>query len=313
MATKRIWKSAVARALVLEHKKKPTPAPIGDRIIAQAQKGISANGCAALLAKRLHQSVSSSDTHLPHQVDLAEVCRSIGLEVQYRPLTLHGLLQETKSGYLAVINSVDKPSRQRMSLAHEIGHLVLYRETHMTQAFGHITLEERKTNEAVEIELLCDHFASELVMPTDDWETLIKAEGLSLTTLNKLKKRFGVSITDAADATTRAAEVALLNSGIILWKPILENEIVVAMRPIKIWGNLRLGAKFLEQTLPRNIEALIPGSPFYAWENKVLTAGKISLSMTGSVRYLAQSDVVQSTHVITLLLPERTGWEVMFR
>lgn len=313
MAAKRIWKSAVARALVLQHKKQPTPAPIGDRIFAQAQKRISADGCAALLAKRLRQSVGFSRTHLPQQVDLAAVCRSIGLEVQYRPLTLHGLLQETKSGYLAVINSIDKPSRQRMTLAHEIGHLALYRETDMTQAFGHITLEERKTIEAVEIELLCDHFASELVMPTDDWETLIKAEGLSLATLNKLKKFFGVSIKDAADAMTRAAEVALINSGIILWKPILENETLVAMRPIENWGNLKLGGRFLEQTLARSTDAIVPGSPFYAWENKILTAGKISLSMTGSVRYLAQSDVVQSTHVISLILPERTGWEVMFR
>lgn len=314
METKRVWKSAVARSLVLQHKKQPAPAPIGDQIIVMSQKGISPAGCAALLAKRLYQSAGSLGNRSPKAVDLKVLCDRVGLGVEYRPLVLDGLLQETDSGYLAVINSIDKPPRQRMSLAHEIGHLALYRETGLTQAFGHISVPERKSIDASEVEQLCDHFASELVMPSDEWQDLIKAEGLSLTTLNQLRELYEVSMTDAAPRLAEVAEIALMESAIIIWKPVLENEVAVAMQPIRNWGKLRLGNRFLKQPLCRSSESVLSGSPFYAWENKTTTAGKISLPMMGSAgKYLAQSDLINSKHIITLLLPERLGWESMFR
>jgi hypothetical protein len=245
------------------------------------------------------------------EIDLFAICSGIGLTVEYAPLAVNALLEETELGFVATVDSTAKLSRQRMSLAHEIGHLLLYRNTGLRQAFGHVASEKRQTNEAMEIEELCDHFATELLMPSAIWDSLVLREGLSLTTLMKLKNVFGVSI---ATAARRLVQLATIDCGIIVWRPIYDGIDLIKVQPIRLWNNLWPGQVHASEQIEMKEQPVAPGSPYYAFEKKGRSAGKILLSFRGVTgNYLAQSDMLDATHAITLMLPERLGWHRMFR
>lgn len=307
---KRVWKSAVARSLIQQHRKQPLPDSRADRMIAQGQKGISPAQCAAFLAKQLRNSDSPTKAVL-QPVNLPDVCAKVGLTAHYRPLGVDGLLQETESGYVAVIDSTVKPSRQRFTLAHEIGHLMLYKTTGLSQSFGHVSLAERKGIDSSEVEELCDHFASELIMPSEAWCELISSQGFSLGTLKRLTEMFGVSTTSGA---CRMVEVSEIDCAIIIWSPIYENNRLAKLTPIRSWVKLPLTQRDVTQSIERNDEALSPGSPFYAFDMKSESVGRISLSLNGTrAEYLAQSDLIDTNRAVSILIPERFRSDVMRR
>jgi Zn-dependent peptidase ImmA (M78 family) len=263
------------------------------------------------LAQRLRDQDNQPYKKSLEQVDLSAVCLRVGLAVDYQPLSVDALLQETESGYLAIINSTASQSRQRISLAHEIGHLVLYQATGLRQAFGHVSPNERGSNESLEIEDLCDCFASELTMPSDIWRDVIFRDGMSLSTFKKLKAAYGVSTTSAAQ---RMVEAGSIECAIIIWKPIYRDNLLIQLDPIYCWGKISSGRSCQPSSIEPEQEYLVAGSPFHALEKSSATAGKVSLPLNGmKAKYLAHSDIINSTHIMTLLIPERFGWGIMFR
>lgn len=311
MHTKRVWKSAVARILTQQQKKQPVPDSVVDRLLAQAQKGLSAPHFVELLAQRLRDSDKPLDNKCLEQVNLADVCAKVGLTVHSQPLSVDALLQEAESGYLAIINSTTSPSRQRISLAHEIGHLTLYQATGLKQAFGHVSPNERRSIESIEVEELCDCFASELTMPSDVWRNVIFREGMSLSTFKKLKAAYGVSTTSAAQ---RMVEVGSVECAIIIWKPIYKDNLPVRLDPVYCWEKVTSSRNSMPHSLEPIEEHFVAGSPFHVLENRCATSGRISLSLNGvRGRYLAHSDAINETHIMTLIIPERFGWGIMFR
>lgn len=308
MPSKRVWRSAVARVLTQQQKKQSTDDSIAGLLLAQIQKGLSASNAAAMLAEKLRNSEKQLDRKSLKQVDLDAICAKIGLAVQYQPLTVDALLQETESGFLAIVNSLAKQSRQRKSLAHEIGHLMLYQATGLIQAFGHISPSERQNNESLEIEELCDCFASELIMPSTIWRHLISTEGLSLPTLKKLKDFYGVSI---ATASQRMVDISLFECAIIIWIPIYKDNVLIKLDPVRCWEKLTAGKKSQPQSLSLKQEFVVPGSPFHALEKQSMSKGVFSIILPGAKgKYLAYSDIIDKNYIITLLIPQHFGWEI---
>jgi Zn-dependent peptidase ImmA (M78 family) len=311
MHSKRVWKSAVARILTRQQKSQPVPDSVAALLLAQAQKGLSASHYVEALAQRLRDSDQQLDKKCLEQVDLTVVCNKVGLAVDYQPLSVDALLQETESGYLTLINSTASQSRQRLSLAHEIGHLMLYQATGLRQAFGHVSPNERRSSESLEIEELCDCFASELIMPSDVWRRVILRDGMSLSTFKKLKAAYGVSTTSAAQ---RMVEVGSIECAIIIWKPIYRDKMLIKLDPIYCWEKITSGKNCRPPSIEPIEEFLGAGSPYYALEKSSATAGKVSIPLNGiKAKYLAHSDVISATHIMTLLIPERFGWGIMFR
>ncbi len=300
---RRVWQSAVARALLDQKKKQPLPVSRVERMIAQGEKGALPPQCAAGLAKSLISTSNAARILVP--VNLIEICQKLGVTVEYRPLAVDGLLQESESGYVAIIDSTAKQTRQRMTLAHELGHLMLYNTTGLVQAFGHVSSSERNTIASSEIEELCDHFASELTMPSDRWRSFIASEGLSVTTLKKLQSLFGVSLTRAAH---RLVEISEIECAIIVWLSISENENILRLEPLHSFSKRPSDV----QALGRDDESARPGSPFYAIEKKMDTVGTISVALNGSKRkYRVQSNPIGTQHVISLLIPDEVRADVM--
>lgn len=102
------------------------------------------------------------------------------------------------------VNSVDNPRRQRFTIAHELGHLVLHgsQDLHIDEEFP-IGLRNRISGMAVdEREIEANQFAAELLMPSDlmgaDVE-LLRSRGTPVEeAIAKLSQRYKVS----ADAMT---------------------------------------------------------------------------------------------------------------
>ena len=286
--------------------------PDGDTLIARLRAGMKGKfeppEVVARFAQELRSVIERPDGKRLEPVDIASICEKVGLTVQYQPLGVDALLQETESGYVATINSAQRLSRQRMSLAHEIGHLILYQATGLRESFGHILPDQRQSSESQEVEKLCDYFAAELVLPSEVWQNQLQTGGLSLTTLRKLMNCYGITI---ATAARRAVEVGTVECAVIAWTPIYKDNSLVELEPVKSWWKSAAGVVGKPLSIPNRQEFCLPGSPLYALKQQSETFGKISL---GGVKgnYIAHSDVIDSKYIATLIIPERFGWGMMF-
>lgn len=290
MQGRRIWQSAIAR------------------VLSKKRSGLPAPDVVAILARELRASTKPSG-----KADLEAISSAVKLSIQYKPLRVDSLLHEAESGYIAIVNSTTNKVRQRFSIAHEIGHIAIYKTTGLTRAFGHLSPGEQKRGEAAEVEDLCDCFASELLMPMAEWRQHIIEEGVSLGVIKKLMNRYGVS---TPAATKRVVDACIWKCAIMIWKAIYEGDELAELKPIYFWTNITLG----NHNWPRNIrnseEFRVPGSPLYALEKRIETIGKIPLPFDSAEgKYLAQSSIVtnQPTQVATLVLAERYGKEILLR
>lgn len=305
MPNKKFWSSTVARIL------KQEVGDAGDNLPARLLNGmrnrLEPMEIAARLARELRSTARLSGSKSLEPVDLNAICAKMDLAVQYRPLAADAILREAETSYVAVINSANRPSRQRMSLAHEIGHLVLYQATGLREAFGHILPDERCSEESREIELLCDCFASELILPAEVWTQQINNSGLSLHTLRKLMDCYGITV---ATAARRVAEVVAYECAVIAWTPVYDGPSLIKLQPVKSWGKGILPSGELPHEIPNRQEFCVPGSPLYALKAPLGTFGKLSLrGIKGA--YLAHSAAFDSKYLATLIIPERFGWGVM--
>lgn len=290
MQSKRIWQSAVAR------------------ILSRKWNGLPAPDVIAMLAREVRGSLKQSK-----RADLNAICATVGVSIQYKPLGVDALLQEMETGYIASINSASSKVRQRFSIAHEVGHVMLYNATGLAQAFGHLSPNERKSSEAIEIEELCNRFAAELLMPIADWQKQIFSEGISLKVIRRLMSRYEVSISAAA---RRVIDAEVWKCAIVIWTPISQGDFLTELKPVQCCENITRGGHAWPRVIPNTEEFRIPGSPLYALEKKTETKGKMPLpfDMMGG-NYLAQSDIVygQPFQVATLMIPESYGWEIILR
>ena len=99
-------------------------------------------------------------------------------------------LHSTEDGRLVIKYNPDKPKRrQNFSIAHEIAHTFFpeYQDQYKARH------KAGKFDPDNEVEFLCDLGASEIVMPTPDFDLDVENMGISLNSLRELSKRYEVS------------------------------------------------------------------------------------------------------------------------
>lgn len=104
-------------------------------------------------------------------VPVERIARQLGVRVQYGPLDndLSGMAHIRDGVVIVGVNSLHAPNRQRFTLAHELGHVVLHRtiledNVHVDR----VLLRDRDSSSGLyEQEIQANAFASELLMPTD--------------------------------------------------------------------------------------------------------------------------------------------------
>ena len=114
-------------------------------------------------------------------VPLDKIAKHLGALVRYSPLDgdISGMIYIKDNVPVIGINSLQHPNRQRFTLAHECGHLVLDRElltkeVHVDKQFTVLRRDDRSATGSELIEIRANRFAAELLMPKD---MLLKALG----------------------------------------------------------------------------------------------------------------------------------------
>jgi hypothetical protein len=189
--TRRSWRSAVAR--ILARNSEANDPILGAEAVARAF--------------RTRHAVAG-------QLDLDVAARVFGAEIVRRGKG-DAWLERSQSGYVIHVDGGAPRERQRYSIAHELGHIGIFNATGMADAFSHQG-KHADDGEASEIESLCDAFASELLMPIEEWASATTRFGTSIPVLRRLARAYGVSRLAAA---RRMADASLWRTAIIVWRP----------------------------------------------------------------------------------------------
>lgn len=102
-------------------------------------------------------------------VPVEAIARSIGAEIRYSPFEgdISGMVYRDKDRTVIGVNSLHHPHRQRFTIAHEIGHLLLHKgtEVHVDKTFR-VNLRDDLSSQAVDKdEIEANRFAAELLIP----------------------------------------------------------------------------------------------------------------------------------------------------
>jgi Zn-dependent peptidase ImmA (M78 family) len=150
-------------------------------------------------AKRLLAELNVTNPPVP--VD--RIARHLGARIRFSPFDgeISGMSYIKDGVPIIGVNSLHPPNRQRFTIAHECGHLVLHRdliskEVHVDKKFAVLRRDDRSATGTEQVEIDANRFAAELTMPH---AFLLRALGNDVIDIddsdlvNKLAKEFKVS------------------------------------------------------------------------------------------------------------------------
>jgi hypothetical protein len=192
-------------------------------------------------------------------VDVGAAAKYVGIDhvVDSELTGSDGLLSATPSGtYIATLRKGQSASRKRFTLAHEIGHAIVFRSVGLRNAALDSSQLRCKSGTADEREeeRLCDIIAAELLMPRQQFAQVMDRIGVSASTIPEIAQLFGVSL----QATCRkVAQILPYEIAISLW---MTNE--QSSHFVPKWYVTKNGARAVEHT----IAAGDPGSACFVAE-----------------------------------------------
>ena len=154
----------------------------------------------------------------PRPVNLFELAAEFGVDsVEEDSISSLAMLVPTSSGYKVVLkraSTAGEEIRQRFSLAHELGHLLLRLTSHQKPAASlPVHRMDSKRNEE---EKLCDRIAAEILMPSEAFSLDASEMGWSLGALPRLRSLYGASVqATASRIVSLSPEVCHMG----IWKP----------------------------------------------------------------------------------------------
>ncbi|MCK1515074.1 ImmA/IrrE family metallo-endopeptidase [Bradyrhizobium sp. 190] len=134
-------------------------------------------------------------------VPVEKIATSLGARLKYSPFDgeLAGMLIRSDEGTVIGVNSLHHMNRQRFTIAHECGHLLLHKgiDVHIDRSFR-VNKRDEKSSQAIDPEEIeANRFAAELLMPYDmivkdlvDYHIDIEDEGQ----LKELADKYQVSV-----------------------------------------------------------------------------------------------------------------------
>lgn len=148
---------------------------------------------------------------LPVPVEV--IARALGADVVYEPMDrgVSGLLVRDGKSVVIGINAAHPPGRQRFSIAHEIGHLVLHKGRPMVVDHVRLNLRDERSSAATDVEeIQANKFAAELLMP----QALVLRELRSIDAARSGSEATVVSdLAQLFDVSEQAMEYRLVNLG----------------------------------------------------------------------------------------------------
>ncbi len=153
-----------------------------------------------------------------------------GLRVKVTMQPLHGMdgYTETGQGDCAVINSGASLTRRRFTLAHELGHVVLFRtaQAGLPLDFGRLVSNDRPHQDPAE-EALCNEFAAALLLPREEVKSHVANRRITPDIVLSVANSFGTSMHASARRLISLTDPSGL--GISYWQVLDEDW------PVPVW------------------------------------------------------------------------------
>ncbi len=159
-----------------------------------------------MTAKQLRRQVKSlldraEVVEPPVPVD--DIAVALGARVRYSDLDeeLSGMIYIREDTPIIGVNSRHHPNRQRFTIAHEIAHLVLHRDSlinqvHVDKRFPVLMRDASSATGTRLMEIEANRFAAELLMPSPFLDEMLRESGFDIddeAPLNRWAKKFQVS------------------------------------------------------------------------------------------------------------------------
>ena len=107
-------------------------------------------------------------------VPIEKIARSLGAELRFQPMDdeLSGMIYIKDGVPIIGVNALHHPNRQRFTIAHECGHLMLHRDiitsaVHVDKDFPVLMRDTVSSQATNSIEIQANQFAAELLMPAE--------------------------------------------------------------------------------------------------------------------------------------------------
>jgi Zn-dependent peptidase ImmA (M78 family) len=194
-------------------------------------------------------------------VNVASAAKYAGIEQTNEVETsqFDGLLSVTSSGgYVVTLRKGQSEVRKRFTLAHEIGHAIVYRSIGRRASAaddGSLLKCRAETADEKDEERLCDLLAAQLLLPRDQLMLAMEETGACAQSVPAIARLFGVSL---EAASRRFVELLPYEIGISRWSMHADNCHVVPQ-----WYVTRRGARSVEHA----IAVGSPGSQCFAQAN----------------------------------------------
>jgi Zn-dependent peptidase ImmA (M78 family) len=127
------------------------------------------------IKKAREKAVEILDQHnvIKAPVPVERLAKKLGASVRFSPFddSLSGMITIKDGAIIIGINALHHPNRQRFSIAHELGHLVLHRDfitnrVHVDKSFA-LHRDEVSASGEDRLEIDANAFASELLIPRE--------------------------------------------------------------------------------------------------------------------------------------------------
>lgn len=136
-------------------------------------------------------------------IPVDKIAKGLGALIRFQPLDeeLSGMIYIKDGTPIIGVNALHHPNRQRFTLAHEIGHLVMHHdiisaEVHVDRDFPVLMRDATSATGQVKRERDANRFAAALLVPRDLLEKELKAKPFDIdghSPLDELAKTFRVS------------------------------------------------------------------------------------------------------------------------
>ena len=150
-------------------------------------------------AKKILQECKVKNPPVP----VERIAETLGAQIRYSPFDsdseLAGMLIRSDGGTVIGVNSMHHVNRQRFTIAHECGHLLLHkgRDVHIDRSFR-VNRRDEVSSQAIDPdEIEANRFAAELLMPFDMFMKDLREYDIDIEDgeeLKELAERYQVSV-----------------------------------------------------------------------------------------------------------------------
>lgn len=155
------------------------------------------------ILRRAREILEESQVTAP-PVPVERIARKLSAHLRFSPLDkeLSGMVFVKDDTPIIGVNALHHPNRQRFTIAHECGHLVLHRaqvtkEVHVDKAFPMLMRDAVSAASVDPMEIEANLFAAELLMPAFLLSEHLGDAGFDIddsATVTELARRFRVSV-----------------------------------------------------------------------------------------------------------------------